>query len=252
MKQARTEFDRHNPRVALRAPVLFTPPVGNSSLGELLDVSVGGLAIQCRQHVRTGEAVTVLLDPSALIGEADEASLPALRATVRHIARASEATGELRFRTGLELERPSPRVHARLRALSIAAGSQRLLALPAGGGPLADSLAASPRGREALFQRALEHLDLGAFAAAREAALCSLRCVPHARHMRALLCRIDAEAALAGGKLDEARRRIAHGRSLAPDQPTWDELDGRAGASAGRRGFWSRLVGSAPKVRIDR
>jgi hypothetical protein len=240
MAAARTEFIRQSPRVALRGGVMITLASGGDPvLGHLLDISASGIAVRTDRRLRSGERIQVLLDPHALPDSDQQAGLPALAGEVTWAVRDGQLDGQPMFRAGIAFLAVPDKVQRRLRELPRRArGSSQP---PIAGDDGSHELAQSPAGREKLYQLALTRLADGDLDGAREATRASLAVIPHARHMRALLCRIEAEAALAGGQREEARSRIGHGRRLSPDDPVWSHLERRASAGDERRGFWSRL-----------
>jgi hypothetical protein len=241
---AGSEFVRQTPRAALRASVRVTPADGGTALGRAVDISPAGISVRVSRRLRGGERVDVLLDLASLRAEVGDITLPPLFGSVSWVARDGEFEGLPMYRTGILFGELPDGVSRRLRELP-----GRLHATPEADADtlLNDesaraALAQSAAGRERLYQIALERLGACDFTGARTATRGSLAVIPHARHMRALLCRIEAEAALAGDQLDEARRRIGHGRRLMPDDPIWEFLDRQTTTRPrAKRSFWSRI-----------
>jgi hypothetical protein len=241
MSSIRSEFVRQSPRAPLACQVMVILELeGLQALGETVDLSETGISVVIERRLRARERVTLLLDPAALPVGDDGVGLPTMVGTVAWTTRDKLHDGKPLYRSGITFVGAPDRLRRRLRAL------QRRLAQ--GADPCEEEvseaeLAQGAPGRERLYQRALERLAVGDHAGARDATRASLRVIPHARHMRALLCRIEAEAALARKDVDEARRRTGHGRGLLPEDPVWDALDARATGEAptARRGFFTRL-----------
>jgi hypothetical protein len=239
MAPAGTEFIRQTPRVSVHGSVTITLPNEELVTGELLDLSACGLSVRVDRRIRVGTRLAARVEPTWTPGELEH-GLPTVAGTVTWL-REEPRKGLLGYRVGV----------AFAAVPSSAAGGLRMLVAQGTGGmtavdldAVAKDLALSAGGRERLYQTALERLAAGEYEGARAAVRASLSVIPHARHMRALLCRVEAEAALAAQKLDEARRRVGHGRRLVPDDPVWDSIEKKLD-DARPRGFWSRLRGAS-------
>ena len=237
MAPAGTEFIRQTPRLNVHGHVRLMLPTEEVVTGELLDLGARGLSVRVGRRIRVGTRLSVRIEPTCMPGGQEDA-LVALAAEVTWL-RDDTRKGSLGYRAGLVFARVPPTAAGRLRTLlAEGTGSAAVLDL----GDAARALAVSPGGRERLYQTALERLAAGDHDGARVAVRASLSVFPHARHLRALLCRIEAEAALAADRLDEARRRVGHGRNLTPDDPVWLAIEQKLDAARPRR-FWSRFLG---------
>jgi hypothetical protein len=151
----------------------------------------------------------VLIDPHVTTGP-EEKGLPSVRATVVWSKRERSV-----WNVGVTFDDLPAEVQARLGKLVPAIVPT--LGRGTGSNLAVDALPLSASGRERLYQIALEKLAAGDHREARAAAMSALRAAPHARHLRALIARCNAEEALAAGRAEVARRELAVAERLAPD-----------------------------------
>jgi hypothetical protein len=244
MPHVHAELLRQSPRFPLLCQVLVRLGSLDAQVhGQAIDISATGMGLRCERRLRIGERVTVLVDPAALPVSAidEDGAAVVLGGTVTGLGREGDRNGRLLYRIGVCFTSVPERVARELREV---AGRRVAESVGLGAAVLGELAQAAP-GRERLYQLSLERLAARDFGAARDAVRASLKVIPHARHARALLCRVEAEAALADGRLDEARRRIGHGRGLSPDDGAWPSIEARVQAAEPRtrRGLWARLLG---------
>jgi len=211
------EYVRRSPRGAWRSAAMVSYAGDNHALGEVVDLSADGAAVELPIQLRTGMAVSLLLDPANL-PDSLPGGLPSLQGTVTWARR--ESPHGNRHRVGIRFSAVPPPVAQRLTAL----------ATPPHGVPALRpdrQLAATPSGRERLYQHAVERLSARDFVAARLAASWALQATPRSRELRALVCRIRAEEALAAGDMAAAAREIALGLTLQPDEEALHALAAR-------------------------
>ncbi len=203
------EYVRRSRRGAWKSAAMVSYAGDNHAMGEVLDISPEGAAVTVPTALRAGTAVTLLLDPACLPAAMPAGGLPSLQGTITWAKR--ESTTSARHRIGIRFNALPPTVTQRLDQLT------RLTATGAPTPTVERTLAQTHAGREHLYMHAVERMTAHDFVAARLAASWALQAAPRSRELRALVCRIRAEEALAQGQTDAAAREIALGLTLQPD-----------------------------------
>jgi hypothetical protein len=185
--------------------------------GRFVDLSPGGACVEVATPLVRGDELRLIVDSSIPI----EAGIGrTVTGTVAWVAARGGEGAALRYRVGITLAPTSVTRHwvsALLATVSHAAVR-----------PATSALATTPAGREILYQRALAALAARDLERARSIVRAALLGLPHARLLRGLLMRVEAEIALEVDDHALARARVEQGRRLAPEEPCWTALEGRA------------------------
>jgi hypothetical protein len=243
-------FARRHPRIAYRCAAMLTLPGGETVLGELVDLSVGGAGMMIQvspTKLPRGTRVAVLIEADDLPDPQNEGTVISVRAVVAQIAllgKGTGGTGQARF--GLEFSTIPHGLAARLAArqasgpLAEGTGSNPAVGAP---GP---ALAKTPQGREILFQHARSCIAAKNFSGAIQAMNWALE---HAQgHVAYGVVRLQAvaEQALALGDRPAAKVAADAAIALSPGATEIMSLLGRLTDSVGlpqpaKKGLLGRL-----------
>src|SRR4051812_2531546 len=180
---------RREQRLSLSCAVLVMPGSSNSFLGQVLDISAGGIGLKTSEGVAENTRVSVLLDPDALPApNVEERGMPSLRGLVRSVKKLRNDPDGQAFRLGIAFypmpEEAESRILEALSAVPIST-----IAELGSGGIETISMNATARGRDLLYNDALHHLANGRFGQAEECATEALRGAPLNKGYRALVWR---------------------------------------------------------------
>jgi PilZ domain len=223
---------------------MLTLPDGETVLGELVDLSVGGAGIilhRSASRLPRGTRVAVLLEAEDLPDPNGEGAVISVRAVIASVAPLGKAPGQARF--GLEFTQAvrglDARIAARQAAWPLADGTGANVAVDTPG----QELAKSPHGREILFQHARACLAKQNPEGALQAMNWALGHVP--AHVAYGVVRLQAlaEQALALGDRAAARNAVDAALALSPGHPDIVALQARVGGAepAAKKGLFGRF-----------
>jgi hypothetical protein len=243
-------FARRHPRITYRCAAMLTLPGGETVLGELVDLSVGGAGMMLQvspTKLPRGTRVAVLIEAEDLPDPGGEGTVISVRAVVAQVALLGKGTGGTgQARYGLEFSAIPHGLAARIAArqaggpLADGTGSNEAV------GPPGPALAKTPHGREILFQHARACIASKNFTGAMQAMNWALENTPGHVEYGVLRLRAVAEQALSLGDRAAARVAADAALALAPGSSELASLVGRLADSVGlpqpaRKGLLGRL-----------
>jgi hypothetical protein len=251
-EESKVKPSRREQRLQLTCAVLIMPGTSSSFLGQVLDISAGGIGLKTSEPVAANTSVSVLLDPDALpTADVEAKGLPSLRGIIRSVKKLRNDPDGQAYRLGIAFyplpEEAETRILQALSRVPIAVPTPTMADL--GSGALEAPKNATARGRELLYNEALHHLRSGRFEDAERLATDALRGAPLDKSYRALVWRAKAEAALTAGKREIASKEVAAALTLAPGDKELLALAARIKAAVGPerppppKGLFSKLLG---------
>ena len=243
-------FARRHPRIAYRCAAMLTLPGGETVLGELVDLSVGGAGMMLQvspTKLPRGTRVAVLIEVEDLPDPSGEGTVISVRAVVAQIALRGKGTGGTgQARYGLEFSTIphglAARIAARQAGGPLAEGTGSNVAV----GPPGPALAKTPHGREMLYQHARSCIASKNYAGAIQAMNWALETAHGHVAYGVLRLQAVAEQALSLGDRAAAKVAADAALALAPASAEIASLMGRLSEGVGlpqpaKKGLLGRL-----------